>query len=664
MIDAMPSATWNQTDRAYPDVLLHEAFAAQVARDPSAPAVTFRDETLTYGQFDERVNELALHLVGLGVTRDTLVAVCIERSLEMLVALHAVLRAGGAYVPIDPEYPDERISLMLEDLDEPILLVQGRLAGRFAGTAVRAIVVDAPLPPTELAATELPKVSPDDLAYVIFTSGSTGRPKGAMNTHGAIANRIYWQQEHFRLTPEERLLQKTPLTFDTSLWECFWPFMYGAHLTIAEPGGHRDTAYLCQTVIEQGITFIHFVPSMLRLFLEDPRVRDCVTVRRVISSGEALSRTLQDRFFERLDAELHNLYGPTECANDVSYWVCDQASPLPFVPIGKPMGNTQLHILDADMQPIPVGEVGELHIGGVHVGRGYLNRPELTAERFVTDPFRPGGTLYKTGDLARHLPDGNIEFLGRSDFQVKIRGLRVELGEIEAALEALDGVGGAVVVAHERPAGDLELIGYVEHQEGAGVSVDSLRTALAERLPDYMVPSTIVGLERFPLNSNLKVDRKALPAPPRTRPQIETPYAAPRTALQRLIAERWCRILQLDRVGIHDRFFELGGTSLDAARFVNDIQSELGETIFVFTLFGAPSVAEFAAFLERTFPVSVARALGAGPVPEPASAATRRPDEAAEVPQKGRSPSSRSPRSRELLTRQLDRRRAVQRGRG
>jgi amino acid adenylation domain-containing protein len=656
MTDIMPSPAWNQTDRNYPDVLLHEAFAAQAARDPSAPAITFRDETLTYGQFDRRVDGLAHHLVALGVTRDTLVAVCMERSLEVMVALHAVLRAGGAYVPIDPEYPDERIKLMFEDLDEPILLTQERFAGRFAGAAARVIILDAPLvPPTTPVATELPRVSPDDLAYVIFTSGSTGRPKGAMNTHRAIANRIYWQQEHFRLTSAEKLLQKTPFTFDTSLWECFWPFMYGAHLVIAEPGGHRDTAYLCQTVIEHGITFIHFVPSMLRLFLDDPRAGDCVSVRRVISSGEVLSRALHDLFFERLGAELHNLYGPTECANDVSYWVCDRNSPLPFVPIGKPMANTQLHILDADMSPIPVGEVGELHIGGVHVGRGYVNRPELTAERFVSDPFRPGGTLYKTGDLARHLPDGNIEFLGRSDFQVKIRGLRVELGEIEAALEAVDGVRGAVVVAHERPAGDLELIAYVAHPDGDRVSVDNLRAQLTERLPDYMVPSTIIGLESFPLNSNLKIDRKALPAPPRTRPLIETAYVAPRTALQRLIVERWCRILQLDRVGIDDRFFELGGTSLDAARFVNDIQSELGETIFVFTLFGAPSVAEYAAFLERTYPISVARAMDSSePAPVVAPPPGDRGDTSDHAPR-----GSRSPRSREGLNRQLDRRRAA-----
>jgi hypothetical protein len=392
-------------------------------------------------------------------------------------------------------------------------------------------------------------------------------------------------------------------------------------------------------------------------------------LRRVLSGGEALTRTLHDRVFERLDAELHNLYGPAEAANDVSYWVCDPDSPLSFVPIGKPIANTQLHILDAHMRAVPVGDAGELHIGGVQVGRGYLERPELTAQRFVPDPFRPGGTLYKTGDLARYLPGGNIEFLGRNDFQVKVRGFRVELGEVEAALAAIEGVRGAVVVTHERSAGDQELVAYIAHQDHTGLSVDGLRTYLGERLPDYMVPSRIVVLDRFPLNANGKVDRKALPAPVRTRPALESPYVAPRTALQRAIAERWCRVLDLDRVSIDDRFFELGGTSLDAARFVNLLQSELEETIFVITLFGAPSVAEYAALLERQFPAAVARLAGEGasgplrPVAAPATARVTA-GTATSTGSSGEVAAGRvgGPGSRAQLSSQLDRRRAARRG--
>jgi amino acid adenylation domain-containing protein len=643
MIDVMPSAAWNQTDRDYPEALLHDAFAAQVARDPTAPAVRFRDEALSYAELDERVGRLAGRLLALGVERGSLVAVCMDRSVEMVVALHAILRAGGAYVPIDPEYPDDRIAFMLDELDGPILLTQPWLADRFTDGPARVLAIDGSLASSPgPTAVEPPRVSPDDLAYVIYTSGSTGRPKGAMNTHRGIANRIYWMQEYFGLTPADKVLQKTPFSFDVSVWEFFWPLLFGAELVVAEPGGHRDGAYLTQTIIEHGITTIHFVPSMLQLFLEDPRAGACVSLRRVICSGEALPKALQDRFFARLGAELHNLYGPTEAAVDVSAWVCDPASDLPFVPIGKPIANTQLHILDADMRPLGVGAVGELYIGGIQVGRGYVKRPELTAERFLADPFRAGGTLYRTGDLVRYLPDGNIEFLGRSDFQVKIRGFRVELGEIEAALEAVEGVRGAIVVAHERSEGDLELVAYVAHPDGEGLPVDELRSHLAGQLPEYMVPTTFIAVERFPLNPNGKVDRKALPPPVRLRPRLQTPYAPPRTGLQRLIAEAWRRILDLDRVGIHDRFFELGGTSLQAARFVNEMQLALGESIFVVTLFGAPSVAEYAAFLEQQFPAAVARLLGVSGPAEAMARSAPPPDASRARPRSPSTPSHRA----------------------
>ncbi len=610
----LPPAEWNRTERTYPPALLHQVFEAQVAQTPAAAALRFRDKTLTYTDLNLRTGALAAHLSALGAEPGSLVAVCMDRSVEMVVALYAILKAGCAYVPIDPEYPAERMGFMLEDLEGPIVLTQRHLADRFVGTTARVITIDEALPETrtQLGSKDpLPMVSPDDLAYVIYTSGSTGRPKGAMITHEAIANRIYWMQEYFGLTPEDKVLQKTPFSFDVSVWEFFWPLLFGAELVIAEPGGHRDSRYLAQTIIEHGITTIHFVPSMLQLFLEDPKARECTSLRRVICSGEALSRVLQDRFYAQFDCELHNLYGPTEAAVDVTAWKCDPASPLSFVPIGEPVANTQMHILDDAMQPIPVGSVGELYIGGVQVGRGYLNRPELTAERFITDPFRPGGTLYKTGDLARYQPDGSIEFLGRADFQVKIRGFRVELGEIEAALEALDGVRAAVVVAVERTSGDLELVAYVAHPDGDALPVDDLRRRLAAQLPEYMVPTTFIAVERFPLTTSGKVDRKALPAPVRTRPELDGPYAAPRSALERLIAAKWCQLLDLDRVGIYDRFFELGGTSLAAARFVNQIQTELGESIFVVSLFGAPSVAEYATYLEREFSDGVKRLVGA-----------------------------------------------------
>jgi hypothetical protein len=448
---------------------------------------------------------------------------------------------------------------------------------------------------------------------VIYTSGSTGQPKGAMISHRAITNRIHWMQEAYALTPADRVLQKTPFSFDVSVWEFFWPLLFGAELVIAEPGGHRDTGYLTRTIIDRGITTIHFVPSMLQLFLEDPRASDCTSLKRVVCSGEALPKALQDRFFARLEADLYNLYGPTEAAVDVTAWTCDPASDLSFVPIGTPVANTQIHILDEDLRPVPVGTAGELHIGGVQVARGYLDRPELTAERFIDDPFSldEGARLYKTGDLARDLPDGSIEFLGRADHQVKISGFRVELGEVEAALESAPGVRQAVVVARERTSGDLQLVAYVSTVADDRAPIDDLRVRLQAQLPEYMVPTTFIPVERFTLTANGKIDRKALPAPVTVRPRLGVAFVPPRTALERLVAARWRDILDIDQVGIHDRFFELGGSSLQAARFVNQMQAELDESIFVVTLFSAPSVAEYAAFLQAEYPEAVGRLVGA-----------------------------------------------------
>jgi amino acid adenylation domain-containing protein len=622
MVEApsFPPAEWNETAREYPALLLHEAFEAQVARAPDAIALRFRDSVLTYRELNDHADDLARRLAALGAGPNSLVAVCMERSLEMVVALYATLKAGAAYVPIDPEYPADRIEFMVEDTAAPILVTQPAIAGRFDGAATQVIALDLAAAvqgegehsPVEGSGRAPAKPTLDDLAYVIYTSGSTGKPKGAMNTHRGIVNRIFWMQEAFGLTPDDRVIQKTPFSFDVAGWEFFWPLLFGAQLVIAEPGGHRDSSYLAELIMERGITTIHFVPSMLQLFLEDPRAGACTSLRRVICSGEALPKAVQDRFFSRLDAELHNLYGPTEAAIDVTWWACDPASTLAFVPIGKPVANTQMHVVDESLQPVPVGTAGELIIGGVQVGRGYLNRPELTAERFIDDHLsgRPGARLYRTGDLARYLPDGNIEFLGRSDFQVKIRGFRVELGEIEAALEAIPGVRQAVVMARERAGGDKDLVAYVSQADGSAQANEALRATLLERLPAYMVPTTFVQIERFPLSPNGKVDRKALPAPTRARPELGTPFAPPRSKLERLIAEIWQDVLDVDAVGVDDRFFELGGTSLQAARFVNEMQTRLHEQIFVVSLFGAPSVAEYAAFLQEQYPASVARLVG------------------------------------------------------
>ena len=431
--------TWNATDRAYPEGTLHGLIEAQVDRTPDAIALRFEGAELTYRELDERANRLAHHLISHGVSPETPVGVCVERSFEMVVALLAVLKAGGAYVPLDPSYPADRLAFMVEDIEAPVLLTQQSVRSTLPPTEARVISVDGDGAAIDGEPKHRPDLTirPDQLAYVIFTSGSTGRPKGAMNEHRGIVNRLQWMQEHFRLGDSDRVLQKTPFSFDVSVWEFFWPLLTGSRMVLARPGGHKDAAYLAELIEAERVTTLHFVPSMLQVFLDEPTIDRCDCLRRVICSGEALPIELQRRFFDRLPRpELHNLYGPTEAAVDVTAWRCQPTEQASSVPIGAPVANTQIHILDERMQPVPIGIPGELYIGGVQVGRGYLKRDELTADRFLDDPFRDvaGARLYRTGDLARWLPDGNVEFLGRVDFQVKIRGFRIELGEIEAAL--------------------------------------------------------------------------------------------------------------------------------------------------------------------------------------------------------------------------------------
>ncbi|MBW8767933.1 MAG: AMP-binding protein, partial [Geodermatophilales bacterium] len=400
------------------------------------------------------------------------------------------------------------------------------------------------------------------------------------------------------LTADDRVIQKTPFSFDVSVWELFWPLMVGARLVIARPGGHQDAAYLADLIAEQGITTIHFVPSMLQVFLDGPRLDRCGSLVRVIASGEALPADLERRFFARLGwtgAGLFNLYGPTEAAVDVTVWACEREGRRTSVPIGRPIANTRIHLLDPVLEPVPIGAPGELYIGGVQVGRGYLGRPELTAERFIPDPWgEPGSRLYRTGDLARHLPDGAVEFLGRIDHQVKVRGFRIELGEVEAALAAHPAVREAVVVARADDAGRRLVAYLVPHPEGAEaplLSLAELRANLSLTLPDYMVPAAWVLLGALPLTPSGKVDRRALPAPEGGRLELGAVYVAPRTALEELLAGIWAEVLGLDRVGVHDNFFALGGHSLLAAQVVSRAGEALEIEVPLRLLFEAPTVA-------------------------------------------------------------------------
>ena len=533
-------AAWNETAVDFAvdggGALLQELIAGQAETTPERVAVRFEDESVTYGELARRAARLAVVLRERGVGPEVSVGVFAERSVALVTALVATLWSGGAYVPLDPSYPEERLATMVEDGAPAVVLTQAalaeRAAGLVAGTA-EVVTIEAAAggravaPEGSLLAEPAVSGGRESLAYTIFTSGSTGRPKGAMNAHRGIVNRLLWMQREYGLGAGDRVLQKTPFSFDVSVWEFFWPLITGAELVVAKPEGHKDPAYLARTIERHGVTTIHFVPSMLQVFVGTPGVERCRSLRRVIASGEALPADLVARWYERQEAPLHNLYGPTEAAVDVTY---EPTRPGmgETVPIGRPVANTTVRVVDPRGAEVPVGVPGELWIGGVQVGRGYRARPGLTAERFVPDPFarrdEAGARVYRTGDLVRRLPDGRVEFLGRIDFQVKLRGLRIELGEIESALTDRPEVREAVVVvrvdgsagASADGGGDARLVAYVVGDGGRGGEAPdaaALRQALAVRLPEYMVPAEIVALEAMPLNPSGKVDRKRLPAP-------------------------------------------------------------------------------------------------------------------------------------------------------
>ncbi|WP_186137234.1 non-ribosomal peptide synthetase, partial [Burkholderia gladioli] len=613
----------NDSAADYPrDRLVHQLFEDQVASRRHAIALEFEGETLSYDQLNRRANQLAHRLVALGAKPDDRVAICMERSLEMVVGLLAIMKAGAAYVPIDPSYPAERLAYLLADSAPIALLTQARLAPALPAGTLPTLVLDELATAASLAheSGENPDpaalgLRPDHLAYVIYTSGSTGQPKGAMNEHLGVVNRLCWARDEYALGAEDRVLQKTPFGFDVSVWEFFLPLLAGARLVLARPDGHRDPRYLAELIEQRGITMLHFVPSMLQLFVDELGAGRCPTLRHLLCSGEALPYTLQQRTLALLpQARLSNLYGPTEAAIDVSFWHCRADAHPGIVPIGRPVANTQIYLLDELGQPVPMGAIGELYLGGVQVARGYLNRPELSAERFVRDPFRDeaGARLYRTGDLGRYLADGSIEYLGRTDFQVKIRGLRVELGEIETRLAASEGVREAVVIARDDGEG-ARLVAYLVALEGASLVPAALREALAAALPDYMVPNAFVVMEAFPLSPNGKLERRALPAPDADA-VVARAYQAPRGDTEVALAAIWQELLGLERVGRHDSFFDLGGHSLLAVQLVSRLRKAFGAELPLRELFARPVLAELAARIEADSEAGAAPAAELPPI--------------------------------------------------
>ncbi len=592
-IEAVPLATpmeaqqvlqgFNATAHALPETTLVELLQQGMDRDPHTPALVFGDATLDYATLEAHSFALAAQLRAMDVGPGSVVAVALPRSLELVIALVAVLRAGAAYLPLDLAHPDERLARIFASAQPVCVLAAAEISARTAGVPVLA--------PEQWAALSFAAPwadpAPSDAAYVIYTSGSTGEPKGVVIEHRGIVNRLLWMREHYGIRADDRVLQKTPATFDVSVWEFFLPLLCGATLVIAGPDAHRDPTELARLIRGHGITTAHFVPSMLDAFLAAP-ASEGLQLRRVFTSGEALDAALRDRFHARMHAELHNLYGPTEAAVDVSYWPASAQDRSRPVPIGFPVWNTRLYVLDARMQPVPVGVAGDLYLGGVQLARGYLGREDLTAERFLADPFLAGERIYRTGDIARWRSDGAVEYLGRSDHQVKLRGLRIELGEIEAALRELPGMERVEVLLRQDAPGDARLVAYVPTALADAVM---LRSHLATRVPDYMVPSAFVGVDHWPVTANGKLDRNALPKPS----QHEVAGLAPRTPLEQELASLFAQALGREApVAVDADFFSLGGDSLSAVHLLLAIEQRWRCDLGLGALFAQPTVAALA----------------------------------------------------------------------
>src|ERR1700687_5677958 len=594
---------WNRTAAAFPcDKTIVDLIDEQVIRTPERTALIFEERRLTYVELNAKAAQLARWLCQTGVTRESTVAVLLHRSVEMVVALLAILKAGGSYVPLDPDFPRGRLQLLLEDIGAAVVLTDAALRSALPETSARVLVFDKEWSEVEASASteeqKLIKPLPKNAAYVIFTSGSTGQPKGVINTHLGLCNRLWWMQEQYKLGAQDVVLQKTPYTFDVSGWEFFWPLMAGATLVISVPYGHRDPRYLADIIARQRVTTLHFVPSMLAAFLDEADLELCQSIRRVICSGEELSVDVQDRFVQRMPwAELDNLYGPTEAAIDVTSWRCRPQPGSRSVPIGCPISNIKIHILDEYRNPVPVGVDGELHIGGIGLARGYLKRPELTAKKFIPNPCVKDETLYRTGDRARYRSDGTIEYRGRLDFQVKLRGFRVEPGEVEFHLRRHPAVRDTVVVARGRSDAEKRLVAYIVLHSASGVSPTDLRTWLKDSVPDYMIPAAFAMLDQLPLGTNGKVDRGKLPETEVSRGDGE--YIEPASELEHTIAGIWSDVLRIEKVGATDTFFSLGGHSLLATQVVSRLRKILCVEVPLAAIFQAPTVGEFAALVSK-----------------------------------------------------------------
>ncbi|HEY6923645.1 MAG TPA: amino acid adenylation domain-containing protein, partial [Steroidobacteraceae bacterium] len=560
-----------------------DLFRGQVGRSPRSIAVEFEHQRLTYDELDQKANQLAHHLRDLHVGPDVPVAICMERSAQMIVALLGILKAGGAYVPLDPDYPQERMAFMLSDSGAPVLITQSSVTSRLPQTRAALVLIDSDSSAIAQQTDADPTVTiePENLAYCIYTSGSTGAPKGVLIEHRSLANQLHWLSTTHPMDATDAVLQKTPLSFDASVWEIFAPLCSGSRLVLARPGGHRDAAYLWSTIVDNQISILQLVPSMLRAYIEESQSRATRPARlRLFCGGESLPASLCEKAHEELGViSLHNLYGPTEtCIQSITTERPAQ-NQIQVDTIGRPIFNTKVYILDEALDPVPVGVVGELYIAGIGLARGYLNRPDLTAQKFIPSPFgEPGSRMYRSGDLGRYLEDGTIEFLRRNDDQVKVRGFRIELGEIERALRGCPGIRDAAVVAREDAMDDKRLVAYLSLRPGMSTTIAELRSWLRRSLPEYMVPVTWEFLEALPLTSSGKLDRKALPPPAQPLESAADPISAAPDDDNETVAEllRMMRSLHPADYSAASDFLDLGFDSITLMRLVARCRTRFG----------------------------------------------------------------------------------------
>ena len=591
---------WNDTSKALSvDETLLTSFEAHAKASPNKIALTFGDQEMSYAVLDQKANQLANYLIHSGVEAQDVVGVQVDRSFEMIIAVYAALKAGAAYLPIDTQSPFERTKFLLSDANVKALITQNR-QDETVELNTSLINVDQ----LESILAEFPTIrpqaslNPEDIAYVIYTSGSTGQPKGVKCHHRGICNRLSWMNDKYPLDSSDAVLQKTPITFDVSVWELFWPLQIGVKLIIEKPEGHKDSSQLINTIKKHRVTTIHFVPSMLNAFLNDPKATECKSLKQVFSSGEVLPKATVTKFHVSLPAELYNLYGPTEACVDVTAWHCKRGDESLVIPIGFVVDNTQLHVLDNALQQVPIGTPGELYIAGAQVAKGYLNNEALTKERFVSNPFseHTEAKMYRTGDIVKYKENGALEYLGRQDSQIKLRGFRIELGEIESLMVSHDQIEQAIVTKVNQDENASYLVAYYS---GQLLEDAQLKSFLGQHLPDYMIPSFFIKINAFELNSNGKVDRKKLPAHHLDKVTTLDPHQTPASQLEKIIAEVWEDILKVKNLGVNDNFIHLGGDSLKALIITSRLKEVFELDLSVHLIFSHPSVATYANYVEE-----------------------------------------------------------------